>query len=132
MEVVSATHFLSGWSALSSRYRLVGSHLCAWLASGSDSAMAWTLRKESLFSHQTSYPFAGALNALCAQLCMNTWTAIDTAIGLESHFHLLCSLGIFSAMLTGSPFAPGRVSTRLPPPALDTSLLLDTHAGTRR
>ncbi len=52
--------------------------------------MAWTLRKESLFSHQTSYPFAGAMNALCAQLCMNTWTAIDTAIGLESHFHLLC------------------------------------------
>ena len=58
--------------------------------------MAWTLRKESLFSHQTSYPFAGAMNALCAQLCMNTWTAIDTAIGLESHFHLLCSLGILT------------------------------------
>ena len=53
-----------------------------------------------------------AMNSLCTPLCMNTWTAIDAAIGLESPLHLLCQVGIFSARLSGSTFAPARGSTR--------------------
>ena len=102
MEVVSATHFVSGPPALKSRYRLVGSHLRTFLAFRGDGA-----RRAASSEHQTRHPFAGTMNTLCLQFGMHTWTAIHAAIGLESRLHFLSELGIFSAMITGCSLAPG-------------------------
>ena len=74
--------------------------------------MVWTLRKESQVpSIRRATRGLRAMNALCTQLCMNTRTAIDAAIGLESHLHLLCQVGIFSAMLSGKASGPSSVNS---------------------
>ena len=74
---------------------------------GRDGAMAWALRRQALFSYQTSHPFARTMNTLCTEFRMNPWTAIHAAIGLESRLDFLSELGIFPTMLTWSTFAPG-------------------------
>jgi hypothetical protein len=102
----------------------VGSHLCAFLAFRGNGAMTWTLREKSLFSHQTSYPFPSTMKTLCTKFRMNTRAAIHAAIGLESRLHFLGKLGIFSAVLTGSTFAPSIVST-------DRNLQHTTHGRNR-
>ena len=61
--------------------------------------MGGTLCKQCLLSHQESDALRSTLDRLCAQFRVNAWAAIHTAIGLESHLHLLGKLGIFSAVL---------------------------------
>src|SRR6266699_2375850 len=89
----------------------VGSHLCPWLTLCGHRAMTWTSREESLFSHQTGHPLARTRNALCMEFRMNTWTAIHTAIGLESRLHFLGKVAIFPVVLTHRALPPGVVST---------------------
>jgi hypothetical protein len=110
MEVVSATHLLLGSSATLVALEQIRSCLDALIAVGG-STMAWALSTQPLFSHQTCYLFASTMDALRMQLCMHTGTAIHTAIVLKCLLHFFSELCIFSAMLTGSPFTPGIVST---------------------
>src|SRR6266567_3292634 len=101
MYVVSATHLVLGSAALK----------CRWLTLCGHRAMTWTSREESLFSHQTGHPLARTRNALCMEFRMNTWTAIHTAIGLESRLHFLGKVAIFPVVLTHRALPPGVVST---------------------
>jgi hypothetical protein len=63
-----------------------------------------TTRRQALFSHEASHPFARDGDALIAQFSMNTWTPIHLSTGVIDGVNVLCELLILSLMLTQRAF----------------------------
>jgi hypothetical protein len=87
----------------------IGCHWCPFRTVRRDGAMFRELRGDAQFPHEASYPFLTTPNSLCMQFSMHSWASIHVSIVLKSRLDLRRKGRIFSAVLTGFTFVPGRV-----------------------
>jgi hypothetical protein len=94
-------------------------HACSGLTFRRGRPMMPMASRQSLLSHQTSHPFAGASDTLGPQFGMNAGTAIDLPTGLIRFLKRRGKLAVFSLMLTHWTFHPGIVAAQRHPKRVD-------------